>query len=292
MKRAVSILVTLIVLVLVFAGLQLHRNLEPQQVFNRMLENNLATTGVTRQINGTGSGLSVDQYVQLNLGSHPTAHALTILREKDARIETEEISDMSQDFVRFKTIKRQTGDGKPLNTKGVVGEWAELSANSALSGIATTGLFEQSINGLIPADMPIANLSAAERPDMLAFIKLNNVYNFNVSKVKTVQEQGRSAYQYTVSIQPAAYVAMMQHLGNIIGTTAYKHLDPNNYVGSASVQATITIDKLSGQLLKVTQPATGYTESYSGYGIRTDTELPKATLTATELEKRITGLQQ
>ncbi len=288
-SQVISISVGAVVVVAGLAALTYHAAQTPQRVFSDMLSNNLATSGVTRVVQQSGSGLSISQYTQLNLGTQPTAHALTIFKQNGGTIATEEISTPNSDYVRYKNIvaTKKNAAGKPIDTSNVVGKWAQLKANDTLTSTVTSGLFDQSLLGILP----IANLNAANRDQLLAYMKQDNVYSFDASKVKTITQNGRKQYQYAVSIKPSAYISLMQQFGKLVGANQYNSLDPQDYVTTAAIPATVTVDVRSHQLTELQQASSGRVEIYKAFGLASATPIPHATLTTSELEKRITSLQ-
>ena len=261
----------------------------PSRAFWDMIANNLSTPGVTRLVSQSSQGLEVSQYTQTNFGAQPSAHALTVFKQNGGSITTEEVSNKSHDLVRYQAIKtsKKGANGKPLNVSSVVGKWAELEPGSQFSSSVTSGLFDQSLLGVLP----IANLGAADRSRLLTYMHDNVVFSFDASKVKRVTVRGHHAYQYNVQVQPAAYVGLMQQFGHLIGATSYDQIDPNEFSGASKIALTVSVDTFSHVLLEVDQPATGHKEQYEAFGATLQPAMPHATLTTAELEQRITDLR-
>ncbi len=261
----------------------------PVRAFNDMLSNNLSTPGVTRVVKQGNSQLQVAQYTQLQLGAQPAAHALTVFKQGGGLIATEEISDRTTDLVRYQKIVATTKgkDGKPLDVSSVVGKWAKLSGDDTLSSSVTSGLFDQTLMGVIP----IANLQPDARQNLLAYMHSSGVFTYDASKVQTVQSGGRKAYKYAVSIKPAAYIKTMQEFGKLVGVHQYDDVEANDYASVASIPVTIVVDARSHQLAELDQQSSGRNETYQGFGLMTQTALPKATLTAKQLTELLGKLQ-
>ncbi|HEY5141841.1 MAG TPA: hypothetical protein VIJ25_21360 [Methylococcales bacterium] len=279
-----------VILVLVCGGLWFRSfSSQPKRVFWDMMSNNLSTSGVTRVVSQNSNAMNVSQYMQLNLGVNPTAHSLTILKQGSGTIETEQISNRGNDFVRYKdiVIGQKAGAGKPIDVSSVVGKWARLGKDDALSSAVTSGLFDQSLLGIVP----IANLQPEARNRLLTYMKDNDVFGFDAAAVKHTTLDGRRVYAYDISIQPAVYVALMQQFSELVGATQYSSLDPTSYAGAAAQKATFYVDVASHELSSISQTSSGHTETYKGFGIVSHTSLPKADFSTTELEKRITNLR-
>ena len=277
-----------VVLVLGFGLWWLLVRSTPTTAFNDMLSSNLATPGVTRVLEQGGGQLKIAQYTQLQLGAQPTAHALTVFAQSGGVIATEQVSTQKEDFVRYQKIIATTKgtDGKPVNVSGVVGKWAKLANGDSLSASISAGLFDQALFGV----MPIANLQPDTRKELVNLIKTSNVFSYDPSKVKTVTERGRKAYSYEVSIKPAPYVKLMQEFGELVGVRQYDDINANDYANSANILVTILVDARSHTLAEV-QQGNGRTERYEAFGVMSQTELPKATLTTKQLTELLGKLQ-
>lgn len=289
MKRSWQIVIAAAVLLVAVGWLGVRWQHDPNRAFWDMLANNLATPGVTRVLQQTNQGLSVSQYTQLNFGAHPTAHALTVFTQNGGTIATEEISDASHDFVRYQKIVTpyKTTTGKPLDASGVVGKWARLDPGSKLGSTISSGLLEQSLFGILP----IANLDSTNRAHLLDYMRTNDVFSYDAGKVKAATVDGHRVYEYKVSIKPAPYVALMQQFGKLVGAKQYDALDPNNYSRAAAIVVMAAVDTTSHQLVELEQTAGGQLEHYKAFGATTPAALPRATLTTSELEQRITDLR-
>jgi hypothetical protein len=291
MRRSQKVVVSIAVVLLVVGGIwwSIAAAQSPTAVFNAMLANNLSTPSVTRVVQQNGSGLSVSQYTQMNFTQQPTAHALTIFKQNGGSIATEEISDSKSDFVRYQKIvaTAKTKDGKNIDVSNVVGQWAKLNAGSGLGTTVTSGLFEQSLLGVLP----IGNLRPAMQQQLLTYIHDKQIFTYDASKVKTTNLGGRKVYEYAVSIAPQPYIVLMQTFGKQVGASQFASLDPNAYAQAAKVQVTLKIDARSHTLAELNETSAGRVESYQGYGVIANTDLPKATLTTQELTDRLGKLQ-
>lgn len=289
-KRQTYILAGILVLVSIGYGVFYRVNHpDSQVVFWDMMSNNLSTPGVTRVVAQSGNGLSVSQYTQLSFGATPTVQSLTVFKQRGGSIVTQQISNRGNDFVRYKKIvtNQKTAAGKPVDVSSVVGKWARLTKDDALSSAVTSGLFDQSLLGIVP----VANLQPEKRNELLTYMRQNDVFTFDAAKVKVTTVDGRRTYEYPVRIQPATYIALMQQFGKLVGATQYAGMDPAAYAGATAQTAVFSVDVASHQLSQINQSSSGHSEQYKGFGIISDVTLPKAELTTVELQKRITQLR-
>lgn len=289
MQRRGSIIV-IIVLLLIAGGLwQWRANDNPNRAFWDMLSNNLSTRGVTRVVTQSSGGLSVTQYTQLSLGTQPTAHALTVFTQNSGQLVTEEISDQTHDLIRYRKIHTGNLTSKQQAAAGqVTGRWAPLGSGQTVSSSLTSGLFNQSMLGVLP----MANLSPENQTKLLDTMRTTDVFTYDSSQVKRVTVDGHAAYQYAVKVKPGAYVALMQQFEKLVGARTYAGLDPNSYGSAQPININLAVDTHSHQLLRLDQTASGHTETYQAFGATSAVQLPKATLTLNELTRRLAALQQ
>jgi len=270
-------------ILVVLAGVSLWWNRiyqNPNRVFWDMMANNLSTNGVTRTVIQKGQGVIVSQYTQISLGQHPTAHALTVFNTNSNNLATEEISDKTHDFVRYQRI---TIPGKKLSTKAILGKWAELQTGQTQGLQVTSGLFDQSLLDVLP----FANLSSSRRGALLRTMHQQDVFTYDAGTVKKTTLNGRQVYLYAVNIKPSAYIRLMQQVEKLIGGTSYSSLKPSGAAKAKPIAVVISVDARSHTLSQLYETGAQRTVSYSGFGVTDTTGLPKATITTTELTKRL-----
>lgn len=286
MKHTLPVRISAAAILLLLVGWLwwLHAWNSPDRIFWDMMSNNLSTSSVTRVVTQHGQGLDVAQYTQLNFGSKPTAHALTTFQGNGGSLSTEEISDPTNDFVRYQNITLPRGS-KQVDVKSVLGKWAKLDSAGALGNSLTSGLFRQSEITVLP----IANLRPEARSKLLQTMYRDKLFRFDGRQVKTVQLVGRKTYRYTLSIDTAAYIRVMQQFEKLVGATTYARIDPTAYTHNNPISLTVFIDARSHNLTETVQTATQRIERYEGFGLATVTPLPKATLTTQELTQRLSN---
>lgn len=267
----------------------------PANVFNGMLARSLSTTSVTRHVVQNGSGSGQEEVTQLNFGAQNFAHTETTVTQKDqtgqaSTVVTESIGTPKADYARYVSIKtaQKSSSGKPLDYSQVVSVWGKSDSSSASS---TGGYFNQAILGIIP----FGNLEPRERHALLNEIRQNNVYVTDYSKVQTKKVNERKVYVYTVSVNPQAYVRMLQDYAKDIGQGTVAGLDASSYAGAKAVSLQLTVDTISRQLVSIGYPgqaqANSRTEQYTGYGGLYHIELPVKTVSFSELQSRVQSVQ-
>ena len=254
-----------------------------------MLANNLSTSGVTRTVVQQGQGLQVSQYTQISFGQYPTAHALTVFKQNGSTLATEQISNQHSDFVRYQQIQLANKTTvKAVDLSKILGKWAKLDTGQTVSGQLTSGLFDQSILGVLP----MANLAPAQRAKVLQTIQDRHIFKYDPNDVKKTTIHGRQVYMYAVNIQTEAYIELMQQFETLMGGTAYASLVPSSYKNAKPISVVFSVDARSHQLSQLYESALKRTEEYQGFGIADATQLPTATITTTELTRQLGKLQR
>jgi hypothetical protein len=293
-QRRVELLVLAIALAVISGTwlwwVQVRQN--PNRVFWNMISNNLSTSGATHVTLQSAEGLSVLQYTQLSFTQHPTAHALTIFKQNGNTLAAEQISSQEQDFVRYQQVNVPAKSGAALDVRSVVGKWAQLQSGQTVNNHhqlqLKSGLFDQSVLEVLP----IGNLSATARKQLIRAMHDQQLFAYDSKKVKKADIKGRSNYLYQVSIKPDAYVRIMQQFESLAGGTAYRSLKAADYAHNAPISVVISVDARSHELAQVYEVSAQRAEVFQGFGITADVPLPKADITAAELAQRLSQLQR
>jgi len=85
---------------------------------------------------------------------------------------------------------------------------------------------------------------------------------------------------------------MMQAFASVYGLTALQSIEPTDYQASKPVELTIAIDKTAHTMARVTFAQANFVETYSDYGLHNSVMLPTATISTTQLQKRLDAVQQ
>jgi len=176
----------------------------PQNVFWQTLSQGLATQSTTIEATQSQSGATAHQTTAYTLGTKNIAHALVTLKQGQSTIKTEVIGTTDTDYTRYTAIDAGKS-GKQLKTSSVLNVWArsdgtQQSANQASSNqlLREAALGVGLPLGSVP--VPIANLTSAQRADLLQQMRDNQTYQTDFSKVGKTHENGRLYYTYEVNI--------------------------------------------------------------------------------------------
>lgn len=265
-------------------------NTDPERVFWRTIEHSLSTQGVTIEAEQADAGTEIKQTIRYSLGASNLAHSITTLSQQGTTVQNEMIGTPDTDYYRYlKVTTNQTkADGSPIDFSNVLNVWARGDEGAGQS-------FAQALlGGSLPAGVlgvPIGNLSAEARNDLVQQIRKDNVYHVAFDSVKKERKNGRMQYIYDVSVQPVAYVALMKRFAQAVGLHDLDELDPKAYEGQQSFKLNITIDVLASEVVRISAPETGGSQTYSGYGIPVQVRPPTDAITSAELQQRLSELQ-
>lgn len=268
----------------------LRANTNPERVFWRTIERSLSTQGVTIEAEEMEGSASIKQIVRYSLGANNIAHSITTLSDQGTTVQNEIIGTPDVDYYRFlKVATSQTkADGGAIDFSDVIGVWAKSEEGAGQS-------FAQAVlSGALPAGLlgvPIGNLPAEARHNLIRQIRNDNVYQVAFDAVKKEREGMRLFYTYDVDVQPVAYVALMKQFAQAVGLHDFDQLDPNAYEGQPAIKLTITIDVFASEFVRISDPASGKSLTYSGYGIPVQVRPPKDAITNEEMQKRLSELQ-
>lgn len=264
----------------------------PQRAFWGMLRNSLNTTNVTRHVTQTSQDGSLEQIIQLNLGSPTTVRSATTLKQPSMNgnntVRTENIGTPTTDYARYVSIdtKELSPNGRPLNFSGVLNVWGK-SEPDPNNPDSNGQLLSQTVFGLVP----FGRLSSNDRLQLLKIMSDQNVYSVDYKSVTAKRENGRAVYVYNVTIKPDAYMIMLKQFAQDLGMNQLASVDPSQYAGSQAQTFTFTIDKLSRQLLDIGYADGSRSEAYSGFGLQIPVKLPQKTISITDLQNRLQQLQ-
>jgi len=265
-------------------------NARPEQVFWNMVDQSLATSGVTVQSSQTGNGTTVHQTIQFSFGAQNMTHALTTLNQQGTAVVDEMIGTPTTDYSRYVSVKTdQKGkSGKPLDLSKIIGVWAKRDGQAQL--------FSQNVLGtslpLGGVAVPIAQLNPELRAKVVDQIKKQGVYQISFKDAVKSHRDGRLLYTYTAKVQPVVYANMMKSLAKNVGVHDLDQLDPNNFASQQAFEMKLTVDAHAHQLVSAEGVGAGIKQTYTAYDVPVTIATPTNAISTAELQKRLTELQQ
>lgn len=258
----------------------------PQRVFNDMLSNNLTTTSVTKHLIVSNSTQSVDQYVRLEMGSTNTSEWLVTATQSNTSVTSDSIGTPTTGYIRYTQIAAQKN---VANFNKVINIWAKADGKTDPS---LSQLFSQSLLDISSAPIPpIGNVSYSERQALVSYMQNQGVFSNIYSKVTSQTIEGHGVYTYHVLVHLGPYVRLMQSFAHALGINSLNSINPDQYSTVAPVSLTLSVDKVSHELVLVTYPISGFEQSYSDWGLLTSITLPHQAITTTALQDQIQSLK-
>jgi hypothetical protein len=266
-------------------------SVDPERTFWATIEHGLANRGVTIQSEQESGGARAKQTIQFSLGAENLSHARTSVNtQPGTTVVSETIGTPTVDYTRYLDIQtdQKKRDGGKMDFSKVLNIWSKGAEGSAQ-------LFTQAVFGsTLPVGgmgVPLGNLSAEARDRLMRQIRDDVVYQIDFSKVKKERLNGRLVYTYDASLQPVAYVAMVKSFAQSIGLHGLDEINPADYKGQQPFKLKITVDVRARQVVTIAANEGPAKQTYSGYDVPVQTDLPKETISSAELQKRLADLQ-
>jgi hypothetical protein len=279
-------------LLLAAAGLWCFKlSVTPERVFWGMLEQSLSTSGVSMHSTMEQGNARLQQNVQYSLGGQNRAISVTKLHQGEAEVVTEVIGTPQADYTRYAHIKTDRVDaaGKTLDVSKVLDVWAKTENSENRSELIGQSILGLSVPlGGIP--VPIGNLNSEQRAKLLTQIKNEGVYEVSFKDAKKERKDGRLRYIYEIKVQTIPYVHLMKEFAKATGLHELDDVDPNNYQ-APPMSIKLTVDARSRHLVAVEIPDTGFKQTFKSYDVPVAFQIPKDTVPAEELQKRLNELQ-
>lgn len=257
-------------------------------VFWGMLDNSLSTTSVTKSMKEGSEQYSTEQNFRIMMGEQHVSYGLSRVSENTPQstttVVTETIGTPDRNFARYKDIDttQKTASGEEADFSSVEGVWGWQDVVESGSSY-----FNESFLGIVP----FAQLNPGQRAQLADIIRERNVYSTDFARAEKKREDGRPVYVYDVTINPSAYVGMMNSLIDIVGLQNAQQIDPAQYAQSADIQLQFTVDVRSRQLRKITYASDGREEVYRDYGVISQVEIPTDAIRIEELQQRLQEVQ-
>lgn len=262
----------------------------PQRVFTDMLSNNLETVSVTKSASANSNGQSVHQVARLEMGGINAADWLVSANESNSSVTTENIATPNTGYIRYLHIATnlQKKGGKPYSFNSILGVWGK---GDGKTDPTLDHLFSQTLLDISSAPLPpIGNLPDTERQSILRYMQQQQIFTPAYTTAKRQMLDGRSVYTYSVSVKLGAYVRMMQAFAHDLGLTDLDTVDPSQYSTVPPITLGMSVDCLSHELVSVSYPGSGFTQTYSAWGQLSAVRLPSKAITTTALQSRIAAL--
>lgn len=255
-------------------------------VFNAMLSNSLSTYGVTKTVSQDDENGKLTQISQAQFGAQNVVEIKTDITQPaengDVKVTTQTLATPTEDLVRYSSIDMPASEGKQkIDFTPLFADWGKT--DKAEGGGAP---FSEAIFGIVP----FGNLPTTQRNQLLSIMHGKNVYKTDYSKTEVKNEAGRTVYVYKVDVNLQGYAELLKAYDAMLGLKQMEQLNPEDYASSDPIKATMTVDKLSRNLVKITYDNDGREEALGGYGIHKSIDIPTESISRQELETKLQEL--
>lgn len=265
-----------------------------ENVFWGMVDNNLSSFGVTRSIKQNDGNVEVDRKVRLVTAPDISTLSLTKITQKSGDASTEVVTEnlvtLEDNLSRYVSIKSDyTNKGKKPNYDQLTNVWfADESTTPELNAQVLADVSGLS-PGYLPGSPPFLLLNSSARKTANQFIRDNNVYEPNFDQKKTVDVNGKKAYEYPVKVDVKTYIELLSLINQSSGVEVRK-INSENFKDNPPLDLIMTIDVSGRQLLAVRDNQTGREETFSAHGARPVVEIPEVTSTKRNIESSLEKL--
>lgn len=244
---------------------------DPHRVFWAMINNNLATPGVTRQVNQRTSTESIVDISRVVFSPEPRVvdvqKRVQGSGSSATKLTLEGIGTPTDDYQHYSYIYRP-GGGSAQNYDEVYKLWLLNSQSGGTAGRGT--LFNNAAFGMVL----FGNMGQPQRTKLVDYIKKHNVYKVDYVDVKKADRAGRQTYTYTAIMSLRDYAGAARLYSQLIGLKKGSQINPSSYPSSAQLKLLLTVDVISRELTEVVTQPSGVKIAYSSYGIAPEIALP------------------
>lgn len=260
----------------------------PRRVFEGMLNNSLSLNSITRSTVSDGYGGKTEKVEQLSFVPDAAVRTWVAIDQPaetgSSKVKTETIGTRNQDFSRYLSIETsQTGEnGKKLDYSSALNTWGRTSAGTPPE------YYAQAILGIVP----FAQVPASQRAEAVKAFSDSKVYEVDYSKVEPKRINGKSALVVPVKVHLKEYLTVFKKVAKDSGLNDFEAVNPDEYADSEPVEVSLTIDKISRNLLAISyagEPA--QVESFSGHGQSLPIKTPEQTILLEQLQQKLQSIK-
>jgi|GEM_PF-1589312 len=247
---------------------------QPERVFWKMVDNNLATSGITRETPQAACVPNAESTNLLQISFVPklSLHCITHINQGSVKLTIETIGNTNADYARYSKVETTAKSSGSDKYSKVYDLWIKNNGNP--SGLPN--LYGQLLNDPIL----FGYLTPKQRQDVAAGLK--KAYVIDYKNVRKDREGARQNYTYTVSVSLKNFAIAERAYADTLQLPIASRINPDSYPSSAKVDVKFTVDVLSRHLTGITFQSTS--EKYSGYGITNPAEIPAKTVSIQELQ--------
>lgn len=287
--RLLPVIYIVIALILLLgAGIVLARGqskTDPKTLFWNAIEQNLTETGMTCTIQETAGASSTRQAISLDLASKTKLRSIiTANTSATTNLEVEEINLPQGIFVRYISVRttEKNASGQTPDFSKALNVWSKSTPNPqqpSLFGRTTLG------NCIVP----LAYLSRQQTQKLMTELHKNTIFQTDFEKSTVTELSRRSARVYTVMVQPGPYISFLKQVAVAYGLNDLDNVDGASYNQKPTEKLKFYIDSGTQRLVRIDYTNKQRSITFTGFGEVPDITVPRSSITAEELQKRLPG---
>jgi len=252
-------------------------------VFNAMISDNLALSGVSRELNQpvclstTGSAGNI---IQLTYSPTLEAHCITRITDNSTKpastVLAETIGVAGSDYERYALIQKP-GNSQDRYTN-VYKMWLKDGVDTSSQQLLVKSLFNPVLFG---------DVAAPKRAAIVA--QLKQAYNIDYKRIEKSHFSGRLTYGYNVNINLEKFSKAWNLYAAYYGLGKNYLIKPGTYTTNNRLAVNIQVDALSRQVKSVNFQ--GVSEVYGAYGVSNPAAIPTKTYSPDQLQKALNQIK-
>lgn len=250
-----------------------------------MIDNSLKANSYTSSAVQSENGQDLKQLIQLNT-NQAKAFSISEASQPGTVVTTEIIGTPNDEYIRYANVKTdQPGQSGALpDYSGLKNTWGRYPDPNP--NVTDGQLYSQAAVGIVP----VANLNADQRKQLIEKMKAANVYQYEV--VSSEMNGLRRTTTFNVALNVKGYITVLKDFTKLIGLNQFDSVDPEQFNNAQPVPVVMKVDRLSNQLIELSYGAGERTEQLSGYGSRKVLpEVPIDTIPLEDLQSQLQSIQ-
>jgi archaellum component FlaG (FlaF/FlaG flagellin family) len=255
---------------------------DPGKVFWGMVNNNLITPSVTKEIHQSGSSTTNIEDTQLALT--PTVKVRDIKEisstsgTASTKIKIESVGTPTDTYQHYVLIEQPPKSGKAkADYSKVYPLWIKNSGTDQHE----TQLF----NGVVYDAVLFGNMQSSQRTKLTSYLR--DAYHVDYGSVQKVSAHGHKTYTYKVKVNLRNFSKAVNYYAKTLGLPNGGKLNPNNYKPTDEVALRMNVDVASKQLKQLEYISSQTIESYVTYGVSANFQEPTHTVSYDALQKSV-----
>lgn len=265
------------------------------QVFWGMVQTNLSTESFTKTITSNDGGQVTTQVLAAQTSPRHITNGLITIEypESGTKVVTENIGTPYVDYIRYKSIEtdQKSTSGGELDFSKALNVWGKQEPQSTVQSTSketSAQQYSEAVFGIVP----MGNVSAEKRGQIMASMKANGVYTVSPAGIRYEGLLRRPVLTMNVAVNTAGYIGVLKSYAAAVGLNHLESVDPSQFASDQPVTVQVDVDGWSYQLREIRYPDGSRVEQFGGFGVvkPLPTE-PTDSIAIDELRTRLQSVQ-